>query len=419
MPGQGLSDVHQEYNLHVKTQQHMEMKLTSNGTSATLHLSGRLDTAFSQQVQDYIEGKLATIGNVGQLVCDASGLTYISSSGLRILLGLRKRFPQFRLMEVGPEVYQVLEMTGFTKIMDVERAMRRMSVEGCEEIGRGGVGIVYRINDDTIIKVFREGSDIEEVRREITMAKEAFVLGMPTAISFDVVRVGHQYGLVYELLRADTLSACIRRQPERIDDFARLYAGLFRQLHDIRVPRPSLIPSVMEREVQAIRHIGRYFDAASIDLLLRLVENIPQADRLLHCDLQTKNAMMQGDELMLIDMGEVGYGHPMIDLGHAHSAMVALVGDYDLMIGIPREMGRDLWQRTMRYYFDGLSAVDFQHRMEQIEAVGVVRNFSWLSLSDSFPEALVRQCQQLFAERVLKQKDRLLDISSTLPDWEV
>ncbi len=409
----------------------MKTRITTNGTCTTLYLEGRLDTVASQEVQSDIENLLESARPVEQLVCDASQLTYLSSSGLRILLGLRKRFPNFRLTEVCPEVYQVLEMTGFTKMMTVERALRRMSVEGCEEIGRGGVGVVYRIDDDTIIKVFREGSDINEVRREITMSKEAFVLGMPTPISFDVVRVGSQYGLVYELLKAETFSNCIRRQPERIDEFARLYAGLFRQLHGIQVSQPSLIPSAMERVENAVRHIGRYFDAASIDLLLRIVSAIPQGNRLLHCDLQTKNAMMQGDvtasrlhseteqELMLIDMGEVSYGHPIIDLGNAQSAMVALIGDYEQMIGIPREVGLDLWKRTMQYYFEGLSAAEFAHRMEQIETVGVVRNFSWLSLSDSFPDAVVRECQQAFAERVTKHKDRLLDISSTFGDWNL
>ena len=92
--------------------------------------------------------------------------------------------------------------------------------------------------------------------------KEAFVLGMPTAISFDIVRVGSQYGLVYELLNADTLSACIKREPERMEEFAVKYAHLFRQLHSIEVPQGGNIPSAMVREESAIRHIGRYFDTA-------------------------------------------------------------------------------------------------------------------------------------------------------------
>lgn len=397
----------------------MKAIVSKEGTHALLRLEGRLDTAASQQVSMNIDEQLATLGHVDRLVCDATGLEYISSSGLRVLLTLRKRYPDFLLKEVCSEVYEVLEMTGFTKMMTVERALRSMSVDGCEEIGRGGVGIVYRINEDTIIKVFREGTDISEVRREITMSKEAFVLGMPTAISFDVVRVGSQYGLVYELLNAETLSTCIYKNPSRLDEYASLYAGLFRQLHSIEVQQPSLIPNAMQHVEESIHYISRYFDAPSIDLLLSIVSAIPQANRLLHCDLQTKNAMMQGDELMLIDMGEVGYGHPMIDLGNAHSAMVALIGDYEKIIGFPREIGLDLWKRTMHYYFEGLSEVDFAHRMEQIEAVSVVRNFTWLSLSDSFPEAVIKECQQAFGERVLKRKDYLLDISRTFSDWTV
>ena len=387
------------------------------GDTAYLMFEGRLDTAASQQAMGSLENVMATVNPTEHLVLDASKLTYISSSGLRILLMLRKRFVSFKLIEANQEIYEILEMTGFTKMMPVERSMRQMSVEGCEKIGQGGVGVVYRVNDDTIIKVFREGSDINEVRREITMAKEAFVLGMPTAISFDVVKVGSQYGLVYELLKADTLSACISKNPADIDKYARLYADVFRQLHEIRVPDNGLIPNVMQREEEAIRHIERYLDSASVDLLLNILSNIPNGDRLLHCDLQTKNAMMQGEELMLIDMGEVGFGHPVIDLGHAHSAMVALVGDYEQIIGIKPETGKDLWKRTMRYYFEGLSEAEFAHRMEQIEAVSVIRNFSWLSLSDTFPEQVIRQCQEVFKERAWNRRDYLLDVSKTFADW--
>ncbi|MBO7497477.1 MAG: phosphotransferase, partial [Salinivirgaceae bacterium] len=331
------------------------MKITANNRNgqATLTIEGRMDTTATTQAAADIDSQLAACGKIDNLTCDACGLEYISSSGLRILLGLAKRYPGFRVTEVCPDVYQVLEMTGFTKIMNVEKAMRRFSVDGCQIIGRGGVGVVYRIDDDTIIKVFREGTTIDEVQTEITMAKESFVLGMPTAISFDIVRVGSQYGLVYELLKADTLTACLKREPQRIDEFARLYASLFRHLHDIKVPKGGSIPSCIEREEEAVRIISRYFDAPSTDLMMRIIQSIPQGDRLLHCDLQTKNAMLQNGELMLIDMGEVGYGHPIIDLGHSYSAMVSLVGDYEQIIGLPQQLANDIWLKMIQYYFEG------------------------------------------------------------------
>ena len=140
-------------------------------------------------------------------------------------------------------------------------------------------------------------------------------------------------------------------------------------------------------------------------------------DRLLHCDLQTKNAMMQNGELMLIDMGEVGYGHPIIDLGHSYSAMMALVGDYEQIIGLPQQLCNDLWSRMINYYFEGESADLIKHRMAQIEVVGCVRNFSWLSLSNSFPDEVIRHCQEIFAERVTKRKDYILSVCDTFKDW--
>ena len=395
----------------------MNIDIRHEGDSVTLILAGRLDTATSAKASADIERALATVPVISRLTCDAGQLEYISSSGLRILLSLAKRYKDFRITEVQSMVYEVLDTTGFTKMMTVERALRQLSVEGCEVIGVGGVGTVYRLDGDTIIKVFREGTTIEEVRREITMSKEAFVMGMPTAISFDVVRVGCQYGLVYELLQADTLSACIKREPGRIDEFARKYAELFHQLHAIEVPGGSSVPCAIERERQQIRHIRRYFPQESIDLMLRIVDAIPNANRLLHLDLQTKNAMVQNGELMLIDMGEVGYGHPLLDLGHAYSAMVTLVGDYDKIIGMPRELGRELWSRAIDYYLEGMPAEVVKQRKAQIEVVSCVRSFSWLALSDSFPEAVINECKAVFDERIARRKDYILDVCKTFGNW--
>ncbi|MBE6340537.1 MAG: STAS domain-containing protein [Bacteroidales bacterium] len=397
----------------------MTISTTNNNGQVTLHIGGRLDTSVAAQTASEIDNQLKECGSIRELTCDASELEYISSSGLRVLLALAKRNPKFSIKEVQPDVYQIFEMTGFTKIMSVKKAMRRFSVDGCKEIGRGGVGVVYRISEDTIIKVFREGTTIGDVQTEITMAKEAFVLGMPTAISFDIVRVGNQYGLVYELLNADTLSTCIKREPARIDEFAHLYANLFRQLHSISVPTDGSIPNALDRERKAIRIISRYFDAPSTDLLMRIIDTIPQANRLLHCDLQTKNAMMQNNELMLIDMGEVGYGHPIVDLGHSYSAMMALVGNYEQIIGIPEETCKSLWNKMIRYYFEGESEDYVKHRIEQIEVVGCVRNFTWLSLSNSFPDEVIRTCQQLFEERITKRKDHILAVCDTFNDWKL
>ena len=397
----------------------MKITCTNNNANVILKFSGRMDTTASAQAKIEIDNLLKDCGNIESLTCDGGELEYISSSGLRVFLALAKTYKNFKITELSPPVYQVFDLTGFTKIMNVEKGLRRMSIDGCEEIGRGGVGIVYRINEDTIIKVFRQGTSIEEINTEIMMAKESFVLGMPTAISFDMVKVGEQYGLVYELLKAETLSQCVNREPDKIDHYAKLYAKLFRQLHSIKVNPDGKIPDAMNMVKESIRLIGKFFNQDQVNLLMHIAESIPPGDRLMHGDLQTKNAMLQGDELMLIDMGEVGYGHPIIDISNSYSPMMTLVGDYQQIVGMTKQQANYMWDKMIHYYFEGEPEELIQHRIDQIDVAACIRNFTWMALSDSFPQDLLDSCRQQFYNRVEKRKDYILEICKTFNDWKI
>ena len=99
---------------------------------------------------------------------------------------------------VSSEVYEIFNVTGFTEILNVKKALREVSIEGCEMIGAGGYGSVYRIDAETIVKVYHNAS-LEFIEKERELSKRAFLLGVPTAISFDTVKVGEQYGVVYEI----------------------------------------------------------------------------------------------------------------------------------------------------------------------------------------------------------------------------
>ena len=116
---------------------------------------------------------------------------------------------------------------------------------------------------------------------------------------------------------------------------------------------------------------------------------------------------------MLIDMGEIGYGNPVLDLGHAYSAMVALVGDYEKIIGLPKPLGVELWNKAIDIYLAHLSADEIAKRKAQIEVVGCVRNFSWLSLSDSFPEEVINECRTLFDARIGNRFDYIKEVCKT------
>ena len=166
------------------------------------------------------------------LVIDARGITYISSSGLRVLLALQKELPKAPVIRnVTPEVYDIFEVTGFNTLMDIRKKMREISVDNCREIGRGAIGTVYRYDGDTIVKVYKGGEEmIPVIRAERERARKAFLLGIPTAIPFDTVKAGDRYGAMFEMVNAENLNKQVIREPEQLPGIIHRYVELLKSI---------------------------------------------------------------------------------------------------------------------------------------------------------------------------------------------
>ena len=89
-------------------------------TKLTLKLDGRLDTTTAPMLEDEIK---ASIAGVQKLELDFGGLAYLSSAGLRVLLGAQKIMNQQGKMiirNVNDTIMEVFELTGFSKILPAE-----------------------------------------------------------------------------------------------------------------------------------------------------------------------------------------------------------------------------------------------------------------------------------------------------------
>ena len=80
-------------------------------------LQGRIDSNNAARLEQALLERLKAEGSA--VILDAAALDYISSAGLRVLLRVRKSCPDMQIVNVGPEVYEILEMTGFTEMMQV------------------------------------------------------------------------------------------------------------------------------------------------------------------------------------------------------------------------------------------------------------------------------------------------------------
>lgn len=96
----------------------MNITFNKKDGELTLEIEGRLDTNTAPELESFL---LNNCEGVSSLVFDCEKLVYISSAGLRILLGAHKRTKgAMKLIKVSELVMEVLEMTGFADIWVIE-----------------------------------------------------------------------------------------------------------------------------------------------------------------------------------------------------------------------------------------------------------------------------------------------------------
>ena len=315
-------------------------------------VEGRVDASNAADA----EKKIFEIKNTNSdkhVVLDADKLEYVSSAGLRVILKLRKEAPKLAIINVIPEVYEVFDMTGFTDMVTVEKAYKRMSVDGCEFIAKGANGAVYRYDNETILKTYFAKDALPEIKQERENARRAFVLGINTAIPYGIVRVGDSYGTVTELLNAENVTQLIRKNPENLEQPVKYYIDMLKNIHATEV-EPGQVPDMKQTALAWADFVSEHIPEAQGKKLRALVEAVPQRNTLLHGDYHTNNIMVQNGEPLLIDMDTLCMGHPVFELGSMFNAFIGYSElDHQVTMdfyGYTHETAEKFWDMALKAY---------------------------------------------------------------------
>lgn len=347
-----------------------------------------------------------------ELNCDQ--LTYSSSAGLRVILRLKKEVDDTVLTNVHEELYDVLDMTGFTEIMTVQKAYRVISVEGCEVIGQGANGKIYRIDPDTIVKVYLNPDALPEIHRERELARLAFVAGVPTAIPYDVVRIeGGGYGSVFEMLNADSFAKLIYKGKKSVDEVAEMSTDLLKLIHS-KVIRSDILPDMKAVALDWAEFLKDYLPADLFEKLYSLISAVPEDDHLMHGDYHVKNIMLQNGETLLIDMDTLCHGHPIFELASMYNAYVGFglsnphgSGDF---LGITSEESAAFWRKSLSLYLD----TDDEDRINEVEKKAKIVGLTRIMRREIRRDGLNREDGRLMIDICRRTLEELLPETDTL-----
>ena len=315
-------------------------------------VEGRIDASNAAEAEE----KIFRIKNDNpgkHTVVDADQLEYISSAGLRVILRLRKEEPKLAIINVASDVYEVLDMTGFTDMVTVEKAYQRMSVEGCAFIAKGANGAVYRYDNETILKTYFAKDALPEIKQERENARKAFVLGINTAIPYGIVRVDGGYGTVTELLNAVSVTDLIRKNPEDMAEAVKYYIDMLKSIHAIRVDDGE-VPDMKETALDWAQFVSAHIPEAQGKKLRALIEAVPKQNTLMHGDYHTNNIMVQNGEPLLIDMDTLCMGHPVFEFGSMFNAFVGYseLNHQNMLdfFGYSYETAGKFWNMALKMY---------------------------------------------------------------------
>lgn len=290
---------------------------------------------------------------------DASQLEYISSAGLRSILTFSKKQSDLSISNVNREVYEIFDVTGFVSIMKISRALKTFDVSPYPVIARGGTGVIYRISDDTVMKVYPETYSFDMIENERGHSRAALINGVPTAIPQETVKVGNGFGVFYEMMNADTLSKAFMEHPEKFDELIDMYVGLLENLQSEPINDIGLYEETKHQLREGVKRLYQYIPADEADKISKMVEEMSDEKFFVHGDLHPGNIMVHNGTLMLIDMADVTVGPKNYDIIAIYrdlfgSFTFGIPEADEVMcgtIGLPKEMIAKIWNAFVRKYY--------------------------------------------------------------------
>ena len=369
-------------------------------------VEGRIDASNAAEAEE----RIFSIKNANpdkHTVIDAENLQYIPSAGLRVVLRLRKEEPRLAIINVAPDVYEVFDMTGFTDMVRVEKAYRRLSVEGCEFIAQGANGAVYRYDDETIVKLYFAKDALPEIQQERENARKVFVLGINTAIPYGIVRIGDSYGTITELLSATSITKLIRKSPDDLDETVKYYIDMLKSIHSTEV-EPGDVPDMKALALEWARFDSDYLSKETGEKLIALIEALPETNNLLHGDYNTNNIMVQNGEPLLIDLDTLCMGHPIFELGSMFNAFLGFSSvdhqQVERFMGYTKETAGRVWIKSLKSY---LGTDDEELCLKVSEKASVIGYTRLLRRAVRRPEdpssaGMIEYCKKILTELVDK-----------------
>jgi aminoglycoside phosphotransferase (APT) family kinase protein len=226
-----------------------------------------------------------------------------------------------------------------------------------KRIGEGREAEIFAWGEGSILRLLRQPGSGEGADRQLAAMTAAWEAGFPVPTPGPRIDVEGRSGIVMERVEGPDLLTLMGRRPWTVLWVARTLGTSHASLHD--VPGPSTLPTLRESLGERIG-LAEALPRRQRDEALRVLEDLPDGDRLCHGDFHPGNLLRSPRGPVAIDWTLASRGHPTGDF--ARQPLMLSIGEVPPgthpLVRFGERYGRGVFLRTYMRTYRRARAVD-------------------------------------------------------------
>lgn len=240
----------------------------------------------------------------------------------------------------------------------------------------------YFSKDKTRMLKLQSGMSMVSVDEEYFKSKAAEEAGVPTPRAIEIVTYGERRGIIYENIQNKmSFAAALRKDPGNVELYGRRFAKIAKRFHAI-----ELDESVFEDKQKSYLDDCLSSDVFTSSQKKEICSFMDGLDRRRTCiisDFNPSNFLMAGDEEYVIDLSNMGFGHPYFDLASLYSYLFLLpIKRVAKELKVTPESLLELWKYFIREYFESEDDEFIARKENEIRLFAPIATYGFLSHED-------------------------------------
>ncbi|MDP4095507.1 phosphotransferase [Paenibacillus sp. P96] len=176
-------------------------------------------------------------------------------------------------------------------------------------IGQGNTADIFDAGNNRVVKLFKYGYPLDDVRLEINNSRLLNGLNLPTSKSYELVTHEGRHGILYDKIDGQSLLELVLQTGE-VERYAVVLAQFHKRILACKLEGAASLKSILKRNIERANDLTGLCKSQ----LYAVLEALPDGGRLCHGDYHFDNVLVNDEKNYIIDYMNVCRGHEYGDV---------------------------------------------------------------------------------------------------------